>query len=135
MSIVSDFVDFISKADVTALAVAVVFGVAFNNIITAMVTDVITPLIGIPGSVNFNSITYTVHGSTFLIGPFINSIINFIIIALVVFFIIVRPLQKLEKVRQSKKAPASSTTKTCPHCLQTIPIKATRCMYCTSKVK
>ncbi len=134
MSVVSEFIDFISKGDVIALAVAVVFGVAFNSVITALVTDLVTPLIGIPGHVNFNSITYTVNNSTFQVGAFVNSIINFIVIALVVFFLIVRPVERFQKMRQSKKQ-TTPTTKVCPECLSTVPIGAKRCMYCTSKLR
>ena len=134
MSIVSEFLDFISKGDVIALATAVVFGVAFNSVITALVVDLITPLLGVPGHVNFNSITYTVNGSTFLVGPFVSSIINFIVIALVVFFLIVRPAQRFA-ARKAAGKEKSPTTKVCPQCLSNIPIKAKRCMYCTSRVR
>ena len=132
--IVDDFIGFISKADVIALAVAVVFGVAFNSVITAIVADLITPLIGVAGNTNFNSISYTVNNSTFMVGAVVSAIINFIIIALVVFFLIVRPVQRFENARAAKKQ-TTPTTKVCPYCIQTIPKSAKRCMYCTSKIK
>jgi large conductance mechanosensitive channel len=115
------------------LAVAVIIGLAFNAVVTAFVTDIITPLIGIPGHVDFTSLTYTINGSMFLVGPFINAIINFITIALVVFFFIVKPISKMKEV-SSKKTAVSPTTKQCPECLSTIPIGAKRCAFCTSKV-
>lgn len=133
MGLLSDFKSFITKGNVIDLAVAVVIGVAFNNVINGLVTDMVTPLIGIPGHANFTAMTYTFHGSTFLYGSFINAVINFIVIAAVLFFLVVRPVTKLEKMRQSKQQP-SPTTKTCPECLSTIPVKAKRCMYCTSKL-
>ena len=121
------------KGDVINLAVAVIIGVAFNAIITAFVTDIITPLIGIPGHVDFSSLTYTINGSVFMIGSFVNAIINFITIALVVFFFIVKPVSRMKEMT-SKKTPASPTTKQCPECLSNIPIGAKRCAFCASKV-
>jgi large conductance mechanosensitive channel len=133
MSLAEEFKDFIMKGDVVSLAVAVVIGVAFNAVITAFVTDIITPLIGIPGHVNFASLTYTINGSVFMLGLFVNAIINFITIALVVFFFIVKPVNKMKELGP-KKAPGSPTTKQCPECLSTIPMGAKRCAFCTSKV-
>jgi large conductance mechanosensitive channel len=133
MSIANEFKDFIMKGDVIDLAVAVVVGLAFNAVVTAFVTDIITPLIGIPGHVNFATLTYTINGSVISAGLFINAVINFITIALVVFFFIVKPVSKM-KERAAKKAPVSPTTKQCPECLSTIPKDAKRCAFCTSKV-
>ena len=84
MSLASDFKEFITKGNVLDLAVAVVVGVAFNAVITAFVADVITPLIGIPGHVNFSALTYTINGSVFMIGAFVSALISFITIALVI---------------------------------------------------
>ncbi len=134
MSLVTDFKDFISKGDVLDLAVAFVMGAAFNTVVTAMVTDIVSPLIGVPGHVNFASITYTVNGSTFLIGAFINSIIAFLAIAIAVFFFIIKPVAKLNNLKKPKNAPGP-TTKTCPYCLSAIPLNATRCAFCTSQLK
>jgi large conductance mechanosensitive channel len=131
MSFLAEFKSFVMKGDVIDLAVAVVIGVAFNAVVTALVTDLVTPLIGIPGHVDFSTLTYTINGSVFLVGSFINSLINFVTIALVVFFLIVRPMSKMKERNQ---APLSPTTKQCPECLSTIPLKAKRCAYCTSKL-
>jgi large conductance mechanosensitive channel len=133
MSLANEFKDFIMKGDVIDLAVAVIIGLAFNAVVTAFVTDIIMPLIGIPGRVDFASLTYTINSSVFSVGLFINAVINFITIALVVFFFIIKPISKI-KERTSKKAPVSPTTKQCPECLSTIPIGAKRCAFCTSKV-
>jgi large conductance mechanosensitive channel len=131
MSLANEFKDFILKGNVIDLAVAVVIGVAFNAVVTAFVTDIITPLIGIPGHVNFASLTYTINGSVFMVGSFVNAIIGFATIAFVIFFLVVKPISKM-KERTSKKA--TSATKQCPECLSAIPIKAKRCAFCTSKV-
>ncbi|MGD0729185.1 MAG: large conductance mechanosensitive channel protein MscL [Candidatus Micrarchaeaceae archaeon] len=128
MSLASDFKEFITKGNVLDLAVAVVVGVAFNAVITAFVADVITPLIGIPGHVNFSALTYTINGSVFMIGAFVSALISFITIALVVFLLIVKPASKFKK----KEA---ATTKKCPECLSDVPIGAKRCAFCTSKLK
>jgi large conductance mechanosensitive channel len=133
MSIVEELKSFIMKGEVIDLAVAVVIGVAFNTVINAFVTDIVTPLIGIPGHVNFASLTYTVNGSTFLVGTFINAVISFVTIALVVFFFIVKPVDKLKSLRQPKQAEAPKT-KDCPECLSKIPIGAKRCAFCTAKL-
>jgi large conductance mechanosensitive channel len=132
LSIISEFRTFITKGNVIDLAVAVVIGVAFNAVVTALVTDLITPLIGIPGHVDFSAMTFTINGSTFMYGSFINSLISFLVIAFVVFLIMVKPAAKIEERRAAKAASSGPTTKTCPECLSTIPIKARRCAYCTS---
>ena len=133
MSLANEFRDFIMKGNVIDLAVGVIIGLAFNSVVTAFVADIITPLIGIPGHVNFASLTYTVNGSVFSIGLFINTVISFITIALVVFFFIVKPVSKMKEMT-SKKTKVSPTTKQCPECLSNIPIGAKRCAFCTSKV-
>jgi large conductance mechanosensitive channel len=135
MSLVDEFKDFISKGNVVDLAIAVVIGVAFNAVITALVTDIITPMIGIPGHVDFSALTYTINGSVFQIGLFVNAVINFIAITLVLFFFIVKPYSKLRASNQSKNKPKHADTKQCPECLSTIPKAARRCAFCTSRLK
>src|SRR5271156_6637684 len=103
MSIISDFKDFISKGDVIDLAVAFVMGAAFNAVVTAFVTDIITPLIGVPGHVNFAAYTYTLNGSVFMVGSFVSAIISFVSIALVVFFFLVKPVSKMKEMSDKKK--------------------------------
>ena len=135
MSLISEFKDFVVRGNVLDLAVAFVMGAAFNAVVTALVTDLVTPLIGVPGHVSFNSITYTVNGSTFLVGPFINSLIAFLTIAIAVFFFIVKPVSKMKAMMESKGKSASPSMKKCPYCLSDVPIKATRCPNCTSHLK
>lgn len=132
MSIINEFKDFLSKGDVVDLAVAFVMGAAFNSVVTALVTDIVSPIIGIMGHVNFSGITYTINGSTFLIGAFITSVIAFISIAIAVFFFIIKPLSKMKKPSPAAAAP---DTKSCPYCLSNVPKKATRCSFCTSMIK
>jgi large conductance mechanosensitive channel len=135
MSFISEFKAFMTKGNVIDLAVAVVIGTAFNAVITALVNDIITPLIGVAGNINFAGITYTVNNSTFLVGTFLNAIISFFTIALVIFLLLIKPAEKL-KERSAKNKPLPIVdTKVCPECLSTIPLKATRCAFCTSKVK
>lgn len=135
MSLVSEFRDFVVKGNVLDLAVAFIMGTAFSAVITALVTDIITPIIGIPGAVNFAAITYTVHGSTFMIGAFINAVIAFLSIAVAIFFFVIKPVSKAQNKLKKPQMPGEPTTKECPYCLSTIPIKAARCAFCTSRLK
>ncbi len=134
MSFISEFKEFIMRGNVADLAVAVVIGAAFTSVVNGLVADIITPLIGVAWHSNFSSITYTINGSTFQIGLLINALISFLIVALVVFFLIVKPIRKLQE-RTKKAQSAEPTTKVCPQCLSIIPIKARKCAFCTSKVK
>lgn len=133
MSLIEEVKSFIVRGNVIDLAVAFVMGAAFNSLVTALVTDMVTPIIGIPGHVNFASLTYTVNGSTFLVGAFINSVISFLSIAFAIFFFIIKPMSKL-KPASTGPAPAP-TTKECPYCFSSIQIKATRCPFCTSELE
>ncbi len=136
MSLGSEFKDFIMKGNAIDLAIGVVVGVAFNAVVTALVSDIITPLIGIPGHVNFSAYTYTVNGSVFMVGAFVNALISFITIAIVVFFFVVKPISKMKEASAAKnKKEEKATTKKCQECLSEIPIAARRCAFCTSEVK
>ncbi len=134
MPVLNEFRTFITKGNVADLAVAVIIGTAFNAVIIALVSDVITPLIGIPGKLDFSSLSFTINGSVFQIGLFINAVISFLVIAVVVFFLIVRPISKMEERRKKGQAAPAPNTKQCPECLSQIPLNAKRCMYCTSTV-
>lgn len=134
MSALKDFRAFILRGNVVDLAVGVVIGAAFGAVVTALVKDLITPLIAIPGKTNFSDIILQVGGAKFLIGDFINTVISFLVIALVVFFFIVRPVNAL-MARFKPDTPAPETTHECPYCLSKVPLKATRCAYCTSELQ
>jgi large conductance mechanosensitive channel len=131
-----DFKKFILRGNVVDLAVAVVVGAAFTAIITALVKDMITPLISaIFGNSNFANLYFTVHKSKFMYGSFVNAVISFILVATVVFFFVVQPINKLTALSNRNKQPLEPGTKSCPECLSDVPAKATRCAFCTSKLK
>lgn len=131
-----DFKKFILRGNTVDLAVAFVVGAAFNGVVQALVKDMITPLISaIGGNPNFSSYYFTLNKSKFLYGTFINSALSFIIIATVVFFLVVQPINKLIALTQRNKTAPSPTDKKCTECLSTIPIQATRCAFCGVKQK
>jgi large conductance mechanosensitive channel len=125
-----EFRDFVMRGNVMDLAVAVIIGVAFGAIITSLVNDIIMPLIGLlMGGIDFSSLSITVGDAVIKYGAFIQAIINFLIVALVVF-LLVRTLNRFKK-----PAPvAAPTTKDYPYCFTAIPIQATRCPNCTSQL-
>jgi large conductance mechanosensitive channel len=126
---VKGFIAFINRGNLISLAIAIVIGTAFTAMVTALVTDIITPLIAaIAGKPNFSKLQFTVHHSTFLYGSFLNAVVTFLIIAAVVYYLVVTPQVKLT-ARLTRTVEA--TTRDCPECLSTIPIAASRCMYCT----
>lgn len=135
-----DFKQFILRGNVVDLAVAVVVGAAFGAIVTALVADFITPLIAAitnstGGKTDFSKLYFTINGSQFLYGHFLNAIISFLLIAAVVFFLIVQPVNHLANRAKRKDEPSPDpTTKKCPECISEIPIAATRCAFCTSKL-
>jgi large conductance mechanosensitive channel len=128
----SGFRKFLMRGNLVELAVAVVIGVAFNAVIQALISDIITPLIAaIAGKPNFSALTFTINHSKFSYGSFINALLSFVIIAAVVYFLIVSPMARvMARVDRNKEA----STRQCPQCLSDIPVGATRCMYCTSEV-
>ena len=120
------FREFVTRGNLLELAIAVVIGTAFTAVVTALVADLITPLIAaIGGKPNFSQLKFTVNHSTFLYGSFINALLSFLIIAAVVYFLIVAPMAKIMARLQRV---AEVTTRDCPECLSSIPIAATRCM-------
>lgn len=128
----SGFRKFMLRGNLIELAVAVVIGTAFTALVTALVKDLITPLIAaIGGKPNFSNLSFTLNHSRFAYGDFINAILAFLIIAAVVYFLVVLPIGKvMERVGRAKVA----TERECPECLSEIPLAARRCMYCTSQV-
>ncbi|HEY5348806.1 MAG TPA: large conductance mechanosensitive channel protein MscL [Candidatus Lustribacter sp.] len=127
------FGTFLARGNVVDLAVAVVIGVAFGAVVTALVKDLITPLIAaIFGKPDFAGLTFTIHNSAFLYGDFLNALISFLSIAAAIYYIVVLPMQKIGAVR---RGPVVPTVTTCPECLSEIPIAATRCKFCTAVVR
>jgi large conductance mechanosensitive channel len=132
---VSGFKKFLLRGNVVDLAIAVVIGAAFGAVVTALVKDIITPILGIFGGLpDFSAWSFTINGSKFLIGDFINVMIAFVALALVIYFLVVQPVEKM--MERNKPAPvvAPDTDRDCPYCLSKIPKAASRCAFCTSEV-
>ena len=129
------FRDFILRGNVVDLAVAVVVGGSFTGIVTALVKDIITPLIGaIGGSPDFSNIFFTINGSKFMVGDFLNALISLLIVSSVIYFLVVVPMNVImKKISRGEKVEVNE--KVCPECYSQIPIKATRCKYCTAVLK
>jgi large conductance mechanosensitive channel len=112
----------------------VVIGAAFGAVVTALVEDLITPLIAaIGGQPSFGEISFSINSSEFLIGHFINAVISFVIIAAVIFFFVVKPMNYLLERSRREPTPDPTTTK-CPACLSEIPVGASRCAFCTTEL-
>jgi large conductance mechanosensitive channel len=130
----NDFKQFLLRGNVVDLAVGVVVGVAFGAVVTAFVKDLITPLIAaIVGKSDFSAIQFTINGSVFGLGDFLNALLSFVLVATAVFFFVVKPVNYLV-ARARKEPPADPTTMKCPECLSEIPIGARRCAFCTAPV-
>jgi large conductance mechanosensitive channel len=130
------FKKFLLRGNVVDLAVAVVIGTAFGAVVEALVKDLITPIFGAFGGLpDFSAWFFTINGSKFLIGEFLNALISFVILAAIVYFLVVMPIQRL--MDRFKPAPivAPDTTRECPYCLSKIPKAATKCAFCTADVR
>lgn len=131
-----EFRKFILRGNVVDLAVAVVIGAAFGAVVTALVRDFVTPLIAaIGGQPDFSGLSFTINNSKFMYGDFINALVSFVIIASVVFFFIVQPLNKLMSHMNPEDEVDSPAERECPECLSAIPAEAKRCKYCTAVSK
>jgi len=149
-----DFKAFIMRGNVVDMAVGIIIGIAFGAVVNSLVKDVIMPPIGLAlGNVDFTNLFVVLRENPLSPGPylsladaqaagavsinygvFINTVVNLLIVAAAVFFLIVRPIAKLQ-ARKKVEAPAAPTTKECPYCFTAIPIKASRCPNCTSELK
>ena len=122
---------FLLRGNVVDLAVAVVIGAAFGAVVTAFVKDLVTPLIAaLGGKPDFGTLYFTVNNSKFLYGDFFNALIAFLVIAAVIYFFVIVPINALV-ARSRKEPPADPTTKKCTECMSEIPIGAKRCAFCT----
>ena len=128
-----EFKTFALRGNVLDLAVGVIIGGAFQSIVTSLTTDVISPILGIAGKMDFSQFILVINGSEIRYGAFITAIINFIINAFIIFCL-VKVINKLSEVgkKEEPKEPKAATTKKCPYCLSEIPIAATKCAHCTS---
>jgi large conductance mechanosensitive channel len=129
-----DFRQFLLRGNLVDLAIAVVIGAAFGAVVAALVKDIITPLIAaIGGQPDFSGLDFTINKSRFAYGDFLNAILTFVIIAAVVFFFVVKPVNALMERMQTSE-PVDEETRECPACLSQIPYAARRCAYCTEEV-
>lgn len=127
------FRNFVLRGNVVDLAIAVVIGTAFGAVVTTIVKDLLTPLIAaIVGKPDFSSLSFTINNSRFLYGDVFNAIISFLAIALVVYYVLVVPVNRLAQLRAQPAVEV--TTRACPECLSSIPNAARRCSFCTSQV-
>ena len=133
---IKEFKEFISRGSVMDMAVGIIIGGAFTDIVTSLVEDILSPILGIFGGANLEKLTVTLAGdATLNYGKFIAAIINFLIMALVIFLIIKAMNKASEKLKKKEEEePEAPTTKECPYCWSEVPIKATRCPHCTSKL-
>ena len=135
-SLFGEFREFISRGNVIDMAVGVIIGGAFTTIVTSLTEDIISPILGLFGGMNFDQLSVNILGEVTLnYGKFITAVVNFLIMAFIVFMIVksINTLQEkalaLTKKEQAQEEP---TTKTCPYCQMEIPIAATKCGHCTS---
>ncbi|MGI8610162.1 MAG: large conductance mechanosensitive channel protein MscL [Candidatus Dormibacteria bacterium] len=125
---VKEFKAFLLRGNVVDLAVAVVIGAAFGVVVSKFVADLVTPLIAaIVGKPDFSAISFSVNNSRFLIGDFINAVFSFVLVAAVIFFLVIKPMQRLMPKPSVEEAPQ---TRECTECLSSIPVAANRCAYC-----
>ncbi len=129
-----EFKQFLLRGNVVDLAVGVVIGGAFGAIVSSLVSDILTPLIGAIAKVpDFSGLVFTLNGSKFMYGQFINVLISFILVAGAIFFFVVKPMNVLI-AKSKKEEPVDPTTKKCPECMSEIHIQAKRCAYCAQSV-
>jgi large conductance mechanosensitive channel len=127
------FKEFLARGNVVDLAVAVVIGAAFNGVVQSLVKDLLTPLIAaIFGEPDFSALSFTINGSEFGYGNFINALIAFVSVAAAIYFFVVVPLRKMKE--RGEDPDSEPAVKDCPQCLSEIPFQASRCRYCTAKI-
>jgi large conductance mechanosensitive channel len=131
--VLKEFKEFLFRGNLIEIAVGLVLGLAFTAVVTSLVEDLLTPLIAaIFGQPDFSGLTFTINESVFRYGEFLNAVLAFVLIATVLFFLVVKPLNALAKRRAAEEEP---TIRECPECLSEIPAKAHRCAFCTSEVR
>jgi large conductance mechanosensitive channel len=129
------FKEFIFRGNVVDLAVAVILGAAFNAIVASLVADVLNPLIAATlGKPDFSSVILQIGGGQIKVGNFLNAAVSFLIVAAVVYFLIILPMNALQARAKKSEEPSAPTTKSCPECLSEIPLAARRCAHCAQPV-
>ena len=134
-SLADEFRAFVLRGNVLDLAVAVIIGAAFGAVVTALVENILTPLIAaIFGKPDFSNLSFTINNSQIMYGAFLNAVIAFLLVAAALFFFVIKPFNMLMS-RRKQQVEADPTTRECPYCLTVVPIAATRCSACTSDLK
>jgi large conductance mechanosensitive channel len=129
-----DFKAFVLRGNVVDLAIAVVIGAAFGAVVKAFISGLVTPLLAIPGNAaSLADLKFTISDSQFLYGSVLDAIVNFVVVAAVLYFFVVRPVNIL-MARRKTEPEVLATTRDCPYCLSSIPLAATRCAFCTADV-
>lgn len=131
---IKGFRDFILRGNVVDLAVAVVIGAAFTAVVNSFVKSLVTPLIAaIGGEPDFSALSFEINNSRFTYGDFFNAVISFLIVAAVIYFLVIVPMNKLTSMRKTEE-PVAEITRECPECLSKVPEAARRCAFCTSEL-
>lgn len=131
----NEFKKFILRGNVVDLAVGIVIGAAFTSIVNSLVNGLINPLISLfYDGTALKELSFAVNGKSFLYGEVLSNVITFLIVATVIFFFVVKPINKLSTIALGSKNTDEAETRKCPYCLGVIPSKATKCMHCGSKV-
>jgi len=132
--VVREFRDFLLRGNVIDLAVAVVIGAVFGAVITSFVKDILTPLLGLLGIPNFETLTFRAGEATVNYGLFLNALVTFVLVALAIFLFVVKPVNAIN-ARRAGAADGEPTTKACPFCMSDISVGASRCPMCTSQLE
>ncbi len=128
-----EFRQFILRGNLVDLATAVVLGTAFGAVVAALVKDLVTPLIAaVGGKPDFSALRFTINGSQFLYGDFLNAALAFLLVAFVIFFLVIKPVNTM-MARYRPEPAADRETRDCPECLSAIPAPARRCAFCTAE--
>lgn len=130
---ISEFKEFAMKGNVIDMAVGIIIGSAFTGIVTSLVDNILSPLIGLLTRGNFDGLAVDFFGVTLKYGSFIMAVINFLIVAFVLF-VIIKAMNKAKSLGQKQEEEAEPEVKECPYCMSEIPVKATRCPHCTSQL-
>lgn len=134
-SFMNEFRDFINRGNVLDMAVGIIIGGAFTAIVSSLTSDIISPILGLFGGLNFDKYAFTFGEVTIGYGKFITAVINFLIMALIVFYMVKAMNRATSKLKKEEAVQEAATTKVCPYCKSEISLEATRCPHCTSQLE